>query len=831
MAGSRKIVKVFLGSPGDLAPERAAAKRAVDRFNQVWADYFGVHVELVGWEQIAARAGRPQDLINRELLDQCDLFVGMLWKYWGSPPGGDEGYTSGFEEEFERSLKRRKETGKPEMSLLFKDVNPDQVDDPGIELKKVLDFKDKIKTDKPVLYGSFGDLIDFEQKFDVCVTKYVQTLAADEEQKIIDEGSASTTSQATGTAIQASSQGNTPLGSKGADFLRQFVAKTGASLNDSPLKPEEVARFRLLGRIVTLQGNDEGALGVHDSNLLFSHRAELDLGQREMDGLLLSGLEHLPSQVTPLWHWYVTADAKNRCLLETQSFVGQAAVRVGALKALTMLQAPLDLPVWLSTTTPDERRGIVVRSWFEDGADWRLRVAALEYLAANGLASDIPVVQAEVDRKSYQTIGPATEALLRLALREGRDVALGKLLELQPETVAQDLVDELFANPGGIATASLLPALTHRSAAVRRAVLPVLIARDAVGETAAEQLLKDADARVRRLALQALAKAGRDFSIERAQGILVKPSAGLGGVFAPVVPDTEGAAQLREFRRDQLNALSIASLTKLVNAGIIIEQDARFVLDRRKFVARGAALRAAIDDNFATEFRDEVKKWEARLENGVDTVKRLVAVEEAVRKGLMRAGLDVLCEIGDPQDLPRIRRGLSEGFADYSDLDIRYLEAHGAWQDISLLVKVFERVTSQGVTSLLLLGDNTKSKSVAQAVAKLAKGRLADLLAINLPARLRPHVIACIAESDIASLGEDNLIALLLDENDRIRLSAALKAVRTLSKTKLKSLLVRYMQSNSVRYYNVIHWLDFGISMSKVKVTRGAGKVLRSGVD
>ena len=80
MASSRKIVKVFLGSPGDLKDERRTAKHVVDVFNKQWADNLGVHVELVGWEDTVSRWGRPQESINRDL-DQCELFIGVMWKH------------------------------------------------------------------------------------------------------------------------------------------------------------------------------------------------------------------------------------------------------------------------------------------------------------------------------------------------------------------------------------------------------------------------------------------------------------------------------------------------------------------------------------------------------------------------------------------------------------------------------------------------------------------------------------------------------------------------------------------------------------------------------
>lgn len=827
MAGSRKIVKVFLGSPGDLAAERRAAKQVVDRFNQQWAEFFGVHIELIGWEQMASRAGRPQDLINRELLDQSDLFVGMIWKHWGSPPGGDGRYTSGFEEEFERSLERRQKTNKPEMSLLFKEVNADQEQDPGPELKKVLAFKDKIVAEKPVLFGKFGELRDFELKFETCLSTYVQSLAAEEEQAIVDETNAPvTTSGTTGTALEVAPVKFTPLGTEGAGFLRQFLSKTEGDLRENPLLPQEIARFRLLSRIVSATGNDDVALGVHDANLLYAHHERLRFGQREMEGLISSGLEHFAGKVTPLWHWYIAADAQRQGTLAIQSFIGQSAQRMGALKALTMLGEPLTMPDWFSGDDEVGARLIIVRSWFDDQADSRVRVAALEYLAKTGMSSDIPIVQAELDRKNYQTVGAATDALLRLTLREGRGLALTRLLELQPESIAGDLVDQIFTKPTGIETSQLLQAAAHRNVAVRRAAVTILFFRKAIDVALAEQLLNDGDARIRHLAIQCLIKEGREYPDDKAKAVLVKPTKGLlSGPFAPLVPDSEGDEQFRQFRAGRLKALSINSLTKLAEGGNILDQEARFALDVRKWTTRAPALRAAVDDKFKAEFDAEIKIWESRKDVGAETLKRLLGLEIPIRKDLTKTALGLLCGKGEDADLPRIRQAMTEEFIDYSDEVVRYIEAHGGWEDISLLIALAERV-DKGMT-LSILGDDTKVKSIASAIAVLAKGRLADLLSLDMSFRLRPHVIAKVAESEFVGLGDDEIMKLLLDENDQIRTRAVLKVVRTFPKARMRALLRRYIERDAYRYYNVIHWLDFGISMPKAKVARGVAFALR----
>jgi hypothetical protein len=164
MASSRSVVKVFLASPGDLSDERRTAKLVVDELNELLAEELGYQVELVGWEDTVSVYGRPQAIINREL-ERCELFVGLMWKRWGTPPDASGPYSSGFEEEFETSVQRRLSEGRPEISLLFKEISPEFLVDPGDDLKKVLAFKEKLVTEKTILFEHFGDTRELEKRF------------------------------------------------------------------------------------------------------------------------------------------------------------------------------------------------------------------------------------------------------------------------------------------------------------------------------------------------------------------------------------------------------------------------------------------------------------------------------------------------------------------------------------------------------------------------------------------------------------------------------------------------------------------------------------------
>lgn len=98
-----KTIKIFLASPSDLKMERKIAKDVVSVVNDSIGRKQRVKFELLRWEDLPATKGRPQSVINQHLLNQADLFVGILWKSWGTPTAK---HSSGFEEEFKIAEKQ-----------------------------------------------------------------------------------------------------------------------------------------------------------------------------------------------------------------------------------------------------------------------------------------------------------------------------------------------------------------------------------------------------------------------------------------------------------------------------------------------------------------------------------------------------------------------------------------------------------------------------------------------------------------------------------------------------------------------------------------------------
>ena len=675
MTDSRKVVKVFLASPGDLGEERKAAKFVVDEFNALYADEFGYQIDLVGWEDTVSVFGRPQAIINREL-ERCELFVGLMWKKWGTPPDSCGPYSSGFEEEFRTSLDRRETDGRPEISLLFKEIGSEFLTDPGDDLKKVLAFKEALKTERKLLFEVFENLRDFETKFRRCVSTYVTKLRAREAQKVSSE------SQAPAAETEASPPiRQTALSTEGMTFLREFIAKAGHDPDEDPIGAAEVARFRLLSTIVGTHANDDRSLDVHDANILFLEARRFVFGDSELNGLLQSGLDHYAQENVPIWRWYAAVNGFARQLLSLHSLSGAPIERpVGALSAMRLISEPL---------SDDLSREDFLRTWFAYDAT-AVKVAALRYLGECGVTADLPAIGSEVDRKDNRTTSDAIEAIIRINLRNSREKAILALFELQPTSIDQGLLRSLFENGGALSTELLLKGIGHQSSEVRTEVVALLVGRNALPDQSADQLTNDGDPAVKFLALKCLLAGGREFSATETRKILVKPARrGLGAVnvwATALGSDYAGESYWKQLEGERLASMTDRQLEEETALGSIFDRDAAFILDERQFARRGEALRADVDDQFKTVFLQGLIDMTERHGVDADLVERTRPLEDGIRRDLTRQGLDVICRRAEAKDLRRVRAALKTGFVPYSAADIEYLRQFGEWEDIPLII-------------------------------------------------------------------------------------------------------------------------------------------------
>ena len=811
MADTKKHIRVFLASPGDLRDERVAAKAMVDHINKMLSDFEGYHVDLVGWEDTLPQYGRAQAVINQDL-ETCELFVGMLWERWGTPPSKDGSYTSGFEEEYEIAITGRREKNRPEIFLFLKDMDPKLLRSPGEETKKILAFRDNLIASKEIKYEPFKDVRDFELKLMHAVVAYVQRLVKADREKQLSESQSTPAEPSSSSQAQHQPAPNSPLAAEGAAFLREFLVLTESEGGSDNIDAIHVARFRLLSSIVSKQGNDEESLGTHDANLLFANKDGLTLGRAEILGLVEAGLEHYKSENVPLWYWYARQDGFDGKFFNFYSLSRASKTREGALAAMALIEEPL---------LRDLGRDRFLEYWFAEDSLSQVKVAALNYLSECGLPSDLKNIKAELARGDYQTRGAALDAVVRINLREGRQKALDELFELQTDQINERLLGLLFEHPESISEETLLKGITQRNDAIRRACVAELASRKRLPTETAVRLLEDSDAEVRLLAIKRLMQSGKMYSEEEGRKILVRQaSRGLLGGLGTTV----GEAQFTRFQRLVRASMSEGDLAELVKHDSIYDRSAECALFERRFAKDSAKLFGLVEDRYKQAFTNALAEMTSRYGEESQVVKGAKGLEDFLRGRFVRDALDVVLRKSDAKGLPFVRKHLADSSLAYSDHDLEFLGKYGEWQDIPLIVALAGRY-AQGA-SLLSIGGGKKHRLAARALHRIGKARTGELLGIEMPSELLARVIHGLPDRAFKTLSDEQIGGLLSSESDRVRKITALKCVRSFPKKRLIKTLQDYIAGEKHRYYNVVHWLDLGVSAPKEIALRSAAKVL-----
>ncbi len=134
------LVRVFVASPGDVAQEREEVTRVIRNWNAAHSVTRAVLIEPVRVETHAmtVQGAHPQDLINGQLLERCDLLVAILWTRLGTPT---QKAPSGTVQEI-REFSATKGSDRVFVFLCERSF-PSNVD--LAQVQAVRDFKDEIK--------------------------------------------------------------------------------------------------------------------------------------------------------------------------------------------------------------------------------------------------------------------------------------------------------------------------------------------------------------------------------------------------------------------------------------------------------------------------------------------------------------------------------------------------------------------------------------------------------------------------------------------------------------------------------------------------------------
>jgi hypothetical protein len=99
------------------------------------------------------------------------------------------------------------------------------------------------------------------------------------------------------------------------------------------------------------------------------------------------------------------------------------------------------------------------------------------------------------------------------------------------------------------------------------------------------------------------------------------------------------------------------------------------------------------------------------------------------------------------------------------------------------------------------------------------------MLSITMPARLLSRLVVEASDTVFRNLSDEAIVRLLRNEDSMVRKGATLKAVCALPRRRVSTLLTNYL-TEARRFYNVIHWFDFGLSTPRDRAIAGARKTI-----
>lgn len=807
----RKIVKVFLGSPGDLEEERKAAKLIVDEENANHANELGYHIDLVGWEDTVSQRRRAQDAINVDL-DQCEYFVGLMWKKWGTPPGLEEHpYSSGFEEEYRRSVDRHEKTGKPEISLLFKEVSKDDLLDIGKQLEKVLAFQKEINEEKKQYYQKFQDLRDFERRFRAIIAKFLK------DQQVEDSNSEARDPQKPRIseekeAVRGDKGKHSKLLEAGAlQFLEGFTGKEQDG--ESGFTAAEVARFRLLACSVSQSGNDSITLGTHDANLIYRDLRNADLSRIERASLLSTALESLDSSTIPLWHWLFAPDFQLNRELPLRTLWGGEKQRRNAFKVLEKLSiSPNDFESDIETSNfPD--------LWFHEGISNDLKTSALDYLGAvgdGGLEIKWPVF---IGSSEANIARAAVRASARIKARRDTTEALRFVAEHEGTDLGKELTTELLANIRTIETEVLRDCLSNKTTEFLGVIAAELFDRAALTKSDAQLICESNDADIRLIGTRALAIQSPGLTLTDARRMLVKPRKSNGFSILPSAQDRDypGEEAFDTYRIAVLKDLPYSDLIDMQKEESLFSTEATLAL----YLGHFKRMKVELEENLLNGFENFCSNRRSAIEGSTGVPSE--AVYSYLKANLLQSATEAFCSRATKMDLATVRKVLDSYEVKLSHEIIVFLYKHGQWEDAARVAKLSGNLKYGLGLSLFSLVDHSKGyKSSANAILTLGAKRIADVWKLDLPISVRVQIVIQMPKKLFSAFDDQKVIDMLLWDNDVVREAVALKAVLCLPKARLQRILGAYYDVVGSYYYNAIFWLDLGVSADR-ETSRSVG--------
>jgi nucleoside 2-deoxyribosyltransferase len=196
-----QLYRVFIASPSDVTQERDVVREEIARWNSMHSESMKIVLLATGWEKDATPdlSERGQAVINRQLVDNCDLLIGIFWTRIGTPTPEAE---SGTVEEIERAVAEGKRC-----IVYFSDKNVPVLKVDQQQYEQLQQYKNELN--KRGLTASYEKISEFKEKIYDHVTQAIQEIRRENREKTVAAQEARITEKAIGLDVHKVQHNNT----------------------------------------------------------------------------------------------------------------------------------------------------------------------------------------------------------------------------------------------------------------------------------------------------------------------------------------------------------------------------------------------------------------------------------------------------------------------------------------------------------------------------------------------------------------------------------------------------------------------------------------------
>ncbi len=170
-----KVISVFIASPNDVERERNILKAQIQKWNDINSSNTHYVILAKGWENVYPADGHPQEVIQEQAADECDVVIGIFWSKIGSPT---QKYPSGTIHEIEEARKNNKKV------MLFFCTRDIPQNHDRCQFDRLQEYKKTLQEN--ILYKEYNTEEEFANEIINCISSLMNNVMRDVPQNVYD---------------------------------------------------------------------------------------------------------------------------------------------------------------------------------------------------------------------------------------------------------------------------------------------------------------------------------------------------------------------------------------------------------------------------------------------------------------------------------------------------------------------------------------------------------------------------------------------------------------------------------------------------------------------